>query len=172
MSIQGSVNQGLSILGALYTQTPTYKQKHAPEPAPTEEEKLLKQNEQISATLKAVGRNERKTGLSNDPEASALFKEKYDILGKLSRIDPKYVNEWIEMRPTEEEGTAKASASLKKSIEKKEYQKDRVSEFYKSLKSKSFVNAVNEMSKKIPKNLGKPSRKNVEKESINGESIK
>ena len=138
MSIQGSVNQSLSILGALYTQTPMYKEKHA---LPSEEEKLLKSNEEISATLKA-GKNERKTGLSNDPETSKLFKEKYENLGKLARIDPKYVDEWVSMRPIEEEGTAKAAESLRKSIEKKEYQKSRVGQFYKSLKDQSFIREV------------------------------
>lgn len=136
MSIQGSVNQSLSILGALYTQTPMYKEKHA---LPSEEEKLLKSNEEISATLKALGKNERKTGLSNDPETSKLFKENYENLGKLARINPKYVDEWVSMRPIEEEGTAKAAESLRKSIEKKEYQKSRVGQFYKSLKDQSFV---------------------------------
>ena len=139
MSIQGSINQGLSILGALYTQTPMYKEKHA---LPSEEEKLLKSNEEISATLKALGENERKTGLSNDPETSKLFKGKYENLGKLARIDPKYVDEWVSMRPIEEEGTAKAAESLRKSIEKKEYQKSRVGQFYKSLKDQSFVREV------------------------------
>ena len=139
MSIQGSVNQSLSILGALYTQTPMYKEKHA---LPSEEEKLLKSNEEISATLKALGKNERKTGLSNDPETSKLFKEKYENLGKLARIDPKYVDEWVSMRPIEEEGTAKAAESLRKSIEKKEYQKSRVGQFYKSLKDQSFIREV------------------------------
>lgn len=139
MSIQGSVNQSLSILGALYTQTPMYKEKHA---LPSEEEKLLKSNEEISATLKALGKNERKTGLSNDPETSKLFKEKYENLGKLARINPKYVDEWVSMRPIEEEGTAKAAESLQKSIEKKEYQKSRVGQFYKSLKDQSFIREV------------------------------
>ena len=139
MSIQGSVNQSLSILGALYTQTPMYKEKYA---LPSEEEKLLKSNEEISATLKALGKNERKTGLSNDPETSKLFKEKYENLGKLARIDPKYVDEWVSMRPIEEEGTAKAAESLRKSIEKKEYQKSRVGQFYKSLKDQSFIREV------------------------------
>lgn len=139
MSIQGSVNQSLSILGALYTQTPMYKEKHA---LPSEEEKLLKSNEEISATLKALGKNERKTGLSNDPETNKLFKEKYENLGKLARIDPKYVDEWVSMRPIEEEGTAKAAESLRKSIEKKEYQKSRVGQFYKSLKDQSFIREV------------------------------
>ena len=139
MSIQGSVNRSSSILEALYTQTPIYKEKHA---LPSEEEKLLKSNEEISATLKALGKNERKTGLSNDPETSKLFKEKYENLGKLARIDPKYVDEWVSMRPIEEEGTAKAAESLRKSIEKKEYQKSRVGQFYKSLKDQSFVREV------------------------------
>ena len=139
MSIQGSVKQSLSILGALYTQTPMYKEKYA---LPSEEEKLLKSNEEISATLKALGKNERKTGLSNDPETSKLFKEKYENLGKLARIDPKYVDEWVSMRPIEEEGTAKAAETLRKSIEKKEYQKSRVGQFYKSLKDQSFIREV------------------------------
>lgn len=144
MSIQGSINQGLSILGALYTQTPMYKEKivSAKQAPPTEEEKLLKSNEQISATLKALGKNERKTGLSNDPETSKLFQEKYENLGKLARIDPKYVDEWVAMRPLEEEGTAKAAESLQKSIDKKEYQKSRVGQFYKSLKDQSFIREV------------------------------
>ena len=144
MSIQGSINQGLSILGALYTQTPMYKEntKTPPTAPPSEEEKLLKSNEEISATLKALGKNERKTGLSNDPETSKLFKEKYENLGKLARIDPKYVDEWVSMRPIEEEGTAKAAESLRKSIEKKEYQKSRVGQFYKSLKEQSFIREV------------------------------
>lgn len=139
MSIQGSINQSLSVLGALYTQTPMYKEKHA---LPSEEEKLLKSNEEISATLKALGKNERKTGLPNDIETSKLFKEKYENLGKLARIDPKYVDEWVSMRPIEEEGTAKAAESLRKSIEKKEYQKSRVGQFYKSLKDQSFIREV------------------------------
>ena len=144
MAIQQSVNQSLGILGALYTQTPMYKEKTITPPTapPSEEEKLLKSNEEISATLKALGKNERKTGLSNDPETSKLFKEKYENLGKLARIDPKYVDEWVSMRPIEEEGTAKAAESLRKSIEKKEYQKSRVGQFYKSLKDQSFVREV------------------------------
>ena len=144
MSVQGSINQGLSILEALYTQTPMYKEKTITPPTapPSEEEKVLKSNEEISATLKALGKNERKTGLPNDPETSKLFKEKYENLGKLARIDPKYVDEWVSMRPIEEEGTAKAAESLRKSIEKKEYQKSRVGQCYKSLKDQSFIREV------------------------------
>ena len=79
MSVQGSINQGLSILGALYTQTPMYKEKTiTPPTAP----------------------------------------------------------------PSEEEGTAKAAESLRRSIEKKEYQKSRVGQFYKSLKDQSFIREV------------------------------
>ena len=121
-----------------------YKEKTITPPTapPSEEEKILKYKEEISETLKALGKNERKTGLSNDPETNKLFKEKYENLGKLARIDPKYVDEWVSMRPIEEEGTAKAAESLRKSIEKKEYQKSRVGQFYKSLKDQSFVREV------------------------------
>lgn len=163
MSIQQSVNQSLSILGALYTQTPMYEAKKE-ETAQTRE----------LARLQKDYESEMRVGLAQMVECGLTPELQREIVSNRKRaaeINPNltidYLQELGRLKKMEEGGTAKAAQSLSQAIDKTMAQKDRVADFYNSLKANSFVHAVQTDVDKIPKNLGKPSR-----EVKDGKSIK
>ena len=164
MSIQQSVNQSLGILGALYTQTPMYEAKKEAA-AQTRElaglEKAYKAKTDVASTQQV-------NGISLTPEDQRVIVENRR---RASEINPdlidNYLSELQQLKKIEEGGTAKAAQSLSQAIDKNMAQKDRVADFYNSLKANSFVHAVQTDVEKIPKNLGKPS-----KEVKDGKSIK
>lgn len=164
MSIQQSVNQSLGILGALYTQTPMYEAKKEAA-AQTRElaglEKDYKAKTDVNSTQQVNG-----IGLTPELQREIVSNRK-----RAAEINPdltdEYLSELQQLKKIEEGGTAKAAQSLSQAIEKNMAQKDRVADFYNSLKANSFVHAVQTDVEKIPKNLGKPS-----KEVKDGKSIK
>ena len=164
MSIQQSVNQSLGILGALYTQTPMYEAKKEAAAQKRELaglEKAYKAKTDIYST-------QQMNGIGLKPEDQRVIVENRR---RASEINPdlidNYLSELQQLKKIEEGGTAKAAQSLSQAIDKNMAQKDRVADFYKSLKDNSFVHAVQTDVEKIPKNLGKPS-----KEVKDGKSIK
>lgn len=163
MSIQQSVSQTASILGALYTQTPMYEAK----------KEVAAQKRELSGLEKSY---EAKMGVAvaQTIEGGMTPEFQREIVANRKRaaeINPdltdEYLSELQQLKKMEEGGTAKAAQSLGQAIDKNIAQKDRVADFYNSLKSKSFVHAVNTDVEKIPKNLGKSS-----KEVKDGKSVK
>lgn len=164
MSIQQSVNQSLSILGALYTQTPMYEAKKE---AAAEKRELAGLEKDYESKVGVATAQTIESGLTPDFQREIVANRK-----RAAEINPdltdEYLSELQQLKRMEEGGTAKAAQSLSQSIDKNIAQKDRVADFYNSLKSNSFVQAVNETQKKINlKNLGKPS-----KEVKDGKSVK
>ena len=170
MSIQQSVNQSLGILGALYTQTPMYEAKKEAAALKTQSHQIISNIKNLEEQKKQINDMERR-GFDETEKITALNKAQTANFEKLAEINPKL---WTQTAETfrqydmiEEQGTAKAAQSLSQAIDKNMAQKDRVADFYNSLKANSFVHAVQTDVDKIPKNLGKPS-----KEVKDGKSIK
>lgn len=163
MSIQQSVNQSLGILGALYTQTPMYEAKKE---AAAQQRELSGLEKDYEAKVGVATAQTIEGGLTPEFQREIVSNRK-----RAAEINPdltdEYLSELQQLKKIEEGGTAKAAQSLSQAIDKNMAQKDRVADFYKSLKDKSFVHAVQTDVDKIPKNLGKPS-----KEVKDGKSIK
>lgn len=163
MSIQQSVNQSLGILGALYTQTPMYEAKKE---AAAQTRELAGLEKDYEAKVGVATAQTVEGGLTPEFQREIVSNRK-----RAAEINPdltdEYLSELQQLKKIEEGGTAKAAQSLSQAIDKNMAQKDRVADFYKSLKSNSFVHAVQTDVEKIPKNLGKPS-----KEVKDGKSIK
>lgn len=163
MSIQQSVNQSLGILGALYTQTPMYEAKKE---AAAQTRELAGLEKDYEAKVGVATAQTVEGGLTPEFQREIVSNRK-----RAAEINPdltdEYLSELQQLKKIEEGGTAKAAQSLSQAIDKNMAQKDRVADFYKSLKDKSFVHAVQTDVEKIPKNLGKPS-----KEVKDGKSVK
>lgn len=163
MSIQQSVNQSLGILGALYTQTPMYEAKKE---AAAQKRELAGLEKDYEAKVGVATAQTIESGITPEFQREIVSNRK-----RAAEINPdltdEYLSELQQLKKIEEGGTAKAAQSLSQAIDKNMAQKDRVADFYKSLKDKSFVHAVQTDVEKIPKNLGKPS-----KEVKDGKSIK
>ena len=163
MSIQQSVNQSLGILGALYTQTPMYEAKKE---AAAQTRELAGLEKDYEAKVGVATAQTIECGLTPEFQREIVSNRK-----RAAEINPdltdEYLSELQQLKKIEEGGTAKAAQSLSQAIDKNMAQKDRVADFYNSLKANSFVHAVQTDVEKIPKNLGKPS-----KEVKDGKSIK
>lgn len=163
MSIQQSVNQSLGILGALYTQTPMYEAKKE---AAAQTRELAGLEKDYEAKVGVATAQTVEGGLTPEFQREIVSNRK-----RAAEINPdltdEYLSELQQLKKIEEGGTAKAAQSLSQAIDKNMAQKDRVADFYNSLKANSFVHAVQTDVDKIPKNLGKPS-----KEVKDGKSIK
>ena len=163
MSIQQSVNQSLGILGALYTQTPMYEAKKE---AAAQTRELAGLEKDYEAKVGVATAQTVEGGLTPEFQREIVSNRK-----RAAEINPdltdEYLSELQQLKKIEEGGTAKAAQSLSQAIDKNMAQKDRVADFYNSLKANSFVHAVQADVDKIPKNLGKPS-----KEVKDGKSIK
>lgn len=163
MSIQQSVNQSLGILGALYTQTPMYEAKKE---AASQQRELSGLEKDYEAKVGVATAQTIEGGLTPEFQREIVSNRK-----RAAEINPdltdEYLSELQQLKKIEEGGAAKAAQSLSQAIDKNMAQKDRVADFYNSLKANSFVHAVQTDVDKIPKNLGKPS-----KEVKDGKSIK
>lgn len=163
MSIQQNINQSLGILSVLYTQTPMYEAKKE---AAAQTKELASLEKDYDAKIGVAIAQTIEGGLTPEFQREIVSNRK-----RAAEINPdlttEYLSELQELKKIEEGGTAKAAQSLSQAIDKNMAQKDRVADFYNSLKSNSFVHAVKTDVEKIPKNLGKPS-----KEVKDGKSIK
>ena len=152
MSIQQSVNQTASILSALYTQTPMYGTKR----------ELTRLNKQYEAQTDVSSAQTVEVGMT--PEFQREIVENRKRAAELNPdLTDEYLSELLQLKKMEESGTAKAAQSLNQAIDKNIAQKDRVTDFYNSLKTSSFVH---ETEYKIPKNLGKPSKEVKDDKSV------
>lgn len=161
MSIQQNINQTASILTALYTQTPMYEAKKE---AAAEKRELKGLEESYESKIGVAIAQTVNSGLTPEFQREIVENRK-----RAAEINPdltdEYLSELQQLKKIEEGGAVKAAQALGQTIEKNIAQKDRVTDFYKSLKANSFVHAVKKDIEKIPKNLGKPSKV---KEEING----